>query len=397
MLIFESNRIKYSFIISVISLTVVALCSSLPVPFYHTYQTLYNLNDSTLSIATFFYFTGDVITLLFLPRLSNYLGRKPVMVITLLFGLFSLVLFLLINNGFLLVFARLIQGIYCGISVSSIQTYVLDVSPKNSHLGIVLSANLPTVGFSLGSLLSGLIVDIDSSMMSSVFVFGIILFTVCIILTLFTEETINPKKLNWNVFKPRLVVTDNIRPFILISLLLFIATYALNGFYQTFSSSISFRYFHYSEKFMASVIYTSILIPQVFGGALINRFSIKNSMIYGILGFGISMVLVNIAMIDSCFEMFLIFNIVGAFFCGLCFTATMENILGRCSIIERSGVYALIYIMVDGGAALSNFLISLYVDFIGLINVSVLYSIFLLIIFVLLLFLSRNLDFKVSS
>ncbi|MGN1362125.1 MAG: MFS transporter [Methanobrevibacter sp.] len=110
------------------------------------------MTDSVLSISTFFYFIGDVIGLIFLARLSDYFGRKHIMELTLITALFGSIVFIFINGSSLLVLGRLIQGISCGISVSSIQTYVLDVSPKNSHLRIILSANLPTFGFAIGSL-----------------------------------------------------------------------------------------------------------------------------------------------------------------------------------------------------------------------------------------------------
>lgn len=391
MLEFGSSKIKYSFIISCIALTLMGLSSSIPIPFYSTYQSLYNIMDSVLSISTFFYFIGDVIGLIFLARLSDYFGRKPIMELTLITALFGSIVFIFINGSSLLVLGRLIQGISCGISVSSIQTYVLDVSPKNSHLGIILSANLPTFGFAIGSLFSGLFVDIYDYMFSWVFFIVIIMFLISIVLVFFCEETVGYKKFSLSYLKPKISIPNNIRPFILISIVLFISTYTLNGFYLTFSSSISLFYFNYSSKLVAAIVYTSVLIPQIFGSVLINRLGSRKGILYGLLIFAFSMIFVNISIIKNYFGLFLVFNVIAALFCGLCFTATMNNLLDKTSISNRAGVMATIYLMTDGGCALSNIIISSNVDYIGLVNVLLIYNLFLFIAFVFVFFSSKNL------
>ena len=57
-----------------------------PIPFYHTYAETLGLDKGVLSLATVAYFAGTVIALLFLPRLTNYWGRKRAIYLTLAFG-----------------------------------------------------------------------------------------------------------------------------------------------------------------------------------------------------------------------------------------------------------------------------------------------------------------------
>lgn len=70
-----------------LTLGAVFMAGGAPIPFYHTYAETLGLDKGVLSLATVAYFAGTVIALLFLPRLTNYWGRKRAIYLTLAFGL----------------------------------------------------------------------------------------------------------------------------------------------------------------------------------------------------------------------------------------------------------------------------------------------------------------------
>ena len=69
-----------------LTLGAVFMAGGAPIPFYHTYAETLGLDKGVLSLVTVAYFAGTVIALLFLPRLTNYWGRKRAIYLTLAFG-----------------------------------------------------------------------------------------------------------------------------------------------------------------------------------------------------------------------------------------------------------------------------------------------------------------------
>ncbi|WP_455644646.1 MFS transporter [Methanosphaera sp.] len=344
-------------------------------------------------MSTFIYFTGNVISLLFFARLSNYLGRKPVIITTIIFAIIGCISFVYVNGSNLFLIGRFLQGLSCGMSAGCIQTFILDTAPPNSNLGVIMSTNIPLIGFSIGALNSASIVDNNPSLISNIFILIIILLLICIFGILVSQETITRKSGVLSSIKPEVKVPNNIIRFIPISIIIFVSTYTISGFYQSFSSSMALLNFGFNSKLIAAVIYTSIIAPQIIGSTLINRLSIKDAQRYGIIGFTIALIFVNIALIKSYFTLFLTCNIIASLFCGLCFTSCMNNIVYRTKKEDMAGVLATTYIITDGGTALTNLLISGLVIHTTVSNVALIYLGFVIIACILTFILTGKINY----
>lgn len=372
-------KTKFSFIAATITMTVLCIANSSSVPFFATYQSLYSISNSILSMSTVVYFGGNVIGLLFLTRLSNYLGRRPVIISIILLGILGCLSFVFVDSGILLLFGRLLQGLSSGMAAGSILTYIIETAPENSNLGVIVSTNISLIGFSIGALNSGIVVDNMPHMITDVFLVIIVLFIISMFLILFSKETVKHKKGVLSSLKPEIKVPNNIRRFIPLSIIIFVSTYALTGFYQTFSSSLALLEFGTSSKFLAAVIYASLIAPQIIGGMFIDRFSIRDAQRIGLIGFTVSVVFINITLIEKWLVLFIVFNIISSLFFGLCFTSCMNNLVNRTSSDDMSGVLATVYIITDGGTAVVNLLISGIVHYTSIINISLGYLVVLII------------------
>ena len=378
LMISSKTQKNLSFIAATLSMLMLCLASTAAIPFFATYQSLYNISNSILSLSTVLYFLGNVLSLIFLSRISNYLGRKPTLLLILFIGILGCGSFIFVNNGILLLIGRLLQGFSCGMAAGSILTYILETAPSN-NVGIITTSNISQIGFSIGALISGAIVDINPYMRNTVFSMIILMFVFSMILIIFSKETIKHKKGVLRSIKPEVKITEDIKRFIPLSIILLISIYSITGFYQSFSSSISLLEFHNSSKFLAAIIYASIVGPQIIGSTFISRFTIKESQRYGILGFTLSMILVNVALFNKWLILFILFNIIASLFFGLTFTATMDNLIQRTSHLDMPGVLSTAYIITDGGTALVNLIISVVISYTSLINVSLLYLLFIII------------------
>lgn len=391
----ERFNYKITFIIVSLAMMVLCITCSTPIPFYSEYQSMFNISTSILSFSTVFYFAGNVTSLLFFSRVSNYVGRKITSIITLTLAIIGCLSFFIVNNDVLL-FGRLLQGLSCGMSAGCLQTYILDTGLENSNIGIIISTNIPLIGFSIGSLTSGTIVECYPFMIRNIFLLLALMLIIFILLISLCKETVSYKKGVLTSLKPELKFPKNIRCFLPLACIILVSTYSITGFYQTFSSTMAFE-FGFSSKIIAAIIYSSLIFPQLFGSTVMNRIGVKDAQYYGYIGFAVAMFLITFSLFNHMLLLFIISNIVASLFCGMCFTACMNNLMSRTSKTDRAGVLASIYVITDGGTAVVNLMVSVLLSFFTFYEIVLGYLLMVVVSLIFVVILIRRLNFDYSE
>lgn len=75
------------------------------------------------------YVIGNACSLLFFARLSEVIGRRGAVFVSLLFGLAACAFFLLANTPAFLMAGRLLQGLACGITTTAAMSWCVDSAP----------------------------------------------------------------------------------------------------------------------------------------------------------------------------------------------------------------------------------------------------------------------------
>jgi len=138
------------------SLTVSMLAaSSAPTPLYATYQREWGFSPITTTIVFGAYAVAVLAALLVFGRLSDHIGRRPVLLVTLAVQAIALVLFTIADGVPGLLAARIVQGLSTGAALGAIGAGMLDIDRPR---GTIANAVAPGIGSGLGSILSGLAV-----------------------------------------------------------------------------------------------------------------------------------------------------------------------------------------------------------------------------------------------
>lgn len=167
-----------------LTLGAVFMAGGAPIPFYHTYAETLGLDKGVLSLATVAYFAGTVIALLFLPRLTNYWGRKRAIYLTLAFGLAGCFLFGNVTGEWRMLAARFMQGLSCGLASSTVAAFIIDNEPRRyKGLAAVIIGSAPNIGLPLGAMGSG-VFNMFSDAIGMVFVIVAALLLCCGVLVL---------------------------------------------------------------------------------------------------------------------------------------------------------------------------------------------------------------------
>jgi predicted MFS family arabinose efflux permease len=129
--------------------------SSAPTPLYATYQRLWGFTPITTTVVFGVYAVAVLSALLVLGRLSDHVGRRPVLLAALAVQAISLVAFTAASGVPELLAARIIQGLSTGAALGAIGAGMLDI---NRPRGTLANSVSPGMGSGLGSIGSGLAV-----------------------------------------------------------------------------------------------------------------------------------------------------------------------------------------------------------------------------------------------
>ena len=153
------DRVGYALAASVIGLGLFA--SVTPSPLYHAYSELWHFSPLTLTLVYATYAFGVLASLLLAGGVSDDVGRRPVLLVSLGGLIGATVLFLVTDSAAWLFAARAIQGVSTGAALSAASAALLDLHPRRDPTAAGLTNGVAaTAGIGLGILLSSSLVQI---------------------------------------------------------------------------------------------------------------------------------------------------------------------------------------------------------------------------------------------
>jgi len=153
------SRVAYLLAAAVIGLGLYA--SLTPSPLYRDYSVAWRFSPLTLTLIYATYAFGVLATLLLAGGVSDRVGRRPVLLVSLVGLASSSALFLVADSAAWLFAARGIQGLATGAALSAASAALLDLHPRRDPTGVgITNGTTSAAGMGLGMLVSSSLVDI---------------------------------------------------------------------------------------------------------------------------------------------------------------------------------------------------------------------------------------------
>ena len=144
-------------LVGLASITVSFLAaSSAPTPLYAIYRTSWGFSALTTTVVFGIYAIALLFTLLSVGRLSDHIGRRPVLLAGITGQVVALVVFADAHSVVALLTARIIQGLATGTAIGAVGASMLDLDPVR---GAVANATAPGIGSASGVLVSAFAVQ----------------------------------------------------------------------------------------------------------------------------------------------------------------------------------------------------------------------------------------------
>lgn len=333
------------------SLIMIFVASSSPVPIYNIYRAENGITNADLSLSVVAYFAGTILALVCLGRLVNHLGRKPVSLATLaIMALGCLVLIHVTGLG-ALALGRFIMGVAAGLASSSLTTYIVDAAPpRPSWLASVASSQSSQVGLTLGSLVSGAIVQTVAGARTVSYIVMISLLALCALALLTAPETGRRAPGGLASLRPRVGVPVHVRPRLPAAGTAFVVTWAVGGFYQSFIPSITAEQLGSTSAVVIALVFSAYMLPGAFGAPLAGLLPAERAQRIGIAVWLVGLWAVLASLVAGSVVAFIGFTVLAGAGQGVAVAASMRSLLHGVTLMDRAPVMSTTYLISYGGA-----------------------------------------------
>src|SRR3954451_12325210 len=146
-----------AFSVLVFANVVLMASTSAPSPIYPLYLERWGFSVTILTVVFAVYVVGLIVALLTVGSLSDQLGRRPVLVTSLLVAAAGTAIFWVADGVSSLVLARVVQGIATGMATGALAAGLVELSPQGrQQVGPTMTAVGTSFGLAIGGGLAGL-------------------------------------------------------------------------------------------------------------------------------------------------------------------------------------------------------------------------------------------------
>ncbi|HEY5207030.1 MAG TPA: MFS transporter [Roseiarcus sp.] len=212
-----------------------ATVAGAPTPIYRFYRETLGLTPFAITFIFAVYSFTMIAAFLTIARLSDYVGRKPMILLALGLNAVALLLFCVAESAGTLVAARAVQGVGTGVALTTLGAVLTDTSPK---WAATLNSVTAFIGLALGSLIAGVFVTFAPWPTHLVYAALLGVTLAEMIILPWIAETTSRKAGAWRGMKPKLTVPKAAAAAMARLFPLTLSAWALGGFYLSLMPSL---------------------------------------------------------------------------------------------------------------------------------------------------------------
>jgi predicted MFS family arabinose efflux permease len=339
------------------SLIVALLASSAaPTPLYAIYQAKWHFTPITTTVVFGVYAIAVLTGLLIMGKLSDHVGRRPVLLTAIVVHAGSLVIFATATGVPALLSARVIQGLSTGAALGAIGAAMLDM---DRELGTFANSVAPGMGSASGAILSALAVRFlpDPTHLIYLALIGVLALQATAIAAM--RETVSPAPGALASLRPEITLPKALRTPVLTAMPVLFAVWALAGLYGALGPALVHTLTGSSEVVLGSLSLFVLAASAVVAIFALRRAAARVLMLFGILALitGVTVTVMAVSL-GSVAVFFAGSAIAGAGF-GSGFQGGIRMAVPLAAAHERAGLVSLLYVVsylgLGGPAVLAGF------------------------------------------
>ncbi len=316
--------------------------SSAPTPLYAVYQATWGFSPITTTVVFGVYALALLAALLTVGSLSDYVGRRPVLLVAIVVQAAVMLVFATAGGVPALLVARIMQGLSTGAALGALGAGMLDLHKAQ---GTIANAVAPPIGTATGALGSGLLVQYLPAPTHLVYLVLFIVFVLQAIGVTLMAETSIPRPGAWASLRPRFALPPVTRHPLLVAVPALVAGWSLAGFYASLGPTLV-RLVVGSDAIVLGGLALFVLTGS--GGVtvlLLRTTPPRTVMVLGAVALIVGVGLTLLAITRTATAAFFIGTAVAGVGFGGGFQGAMRTVLPLVAPRERTGVLSIIYLV----------------------------------------------------
>jgi MFS family permease len=330
-------------VILLASLIVALLAASAaPTPLYAIYQAKWHFTPITTTIVFGVYAVAVLASLLVFGKLSDHLGRRPVLITAIVVHVSSLVIFVTASGVPMLLAARIVQGLSTGAALGAIGAAMLDM---DRELGTFANSVAPGTGSATGAILSALAVRFLPAPTHLIYLVLAGVFVLEIAGIAIMRETVTPQRGALASLRPEIKLPRALRAPVLTAVPVLFAVWALAGLYGALGPALV-----HTLTGSDDVVLDSLGFFLLAGTAVVSIVALRHAAARTVMLVGILALIAGVAVTVAAVTL----RSPGLFFAGSAiagvgfgsgFQGGIRTVVPLAAPHERAGVVSLLYVV----------------------------------------------------
>jgi len=202
--------------------------ASVPTPLYAVYSREWHLTAATTSLVFGMYALALLAALLVCGRISDHLGRRPVLLAALAVQVVAMIVFAGAGGLTALLTGRVLQGLSTGLGVSAVAAALTDI---DEEVGTTANAVAPAVGSGVGALGAAIVVEFVPAAVPVIYIGFAVLLLAQVVLLFGVPESSTRRPGALKSLRPVVRVPASLRVELLAAALVVFAIWAFSGLF----------------------------------------------------------------------------------------------------------------------------------------------------------------------
>jgi MFS family permease len=246
--------------------------TAVPSPFYPLYQTSLHLAPIQITIVFAAYVIGIIAALLTVGSLSDFVGRRPPILVGAILMVAADITFLSAHGFTVLIAARVLQGLGIGTANAALAAALTDLAPRGgTRLASILAGALPPAALCLGALWGGLAAQLPTQPEGWAYGVSLTAGVLALVIVLALPETGPRRNGAWRSLRPQMSVPAPARPAFRAVVGALVAGWALIGLYLALMPSVLAEAWPHTGAFLRVVPITAALAAAALAGLALAR------------------------------------------------------------------------------------------------------------------------------
>jgi predicted MFS family arabinose efflux permease len=316
--------------------------SSAPSPLYPIYMAKWGLSPIEVTVIFGVYAVAVLLALLIGGRLSDHLGRRPVLLVATVAQVFTMALFAVATSVTGLLVARVVQGLTTGAAIGAVGAAMIDLDKSR---GTLANAVAPPIGTALGGILAGVLVQYLP--FPTVLVYGVlgVIFLLQGFGVTLMAESISPRAGVIASLKPQFNLPRATRERLLLALPVLVALWALGGFYAALGPMIIRGMMGSNSPLLGGL---ALFVLAASGGVsvlLLQRREPREVMTFGALALFVGAAIAALSLVNGAVIVFFLAAAVAGIGFGAGFQGAIRSVVPFAAAHERAGVLSIIFVV----------------------------------------------------